>query len=385
MSTMESISAIYDTTKLATSQEKKPVQLPLFDALVDFEQRLPYRSLCSDTKRYEPTHILPKARAKLFPYVQVNYPGIDYLCFDLDYPGAHIASEEKDLPCPTLTVITPESQHAHLLYELLYPLPRKHSKATRSTLKDVIFCYKEMLCADKVITTQKQLVKNALSSKWEVITGHKPFTLTELAEAIPGDFRRERAFTPHTHQALSIKPFSETLQPYSRNCSLFENARYFAYATVQEHGSQESFYQAILERIVSLNNEEIPKYFPVKIKAISELRSIARSVSRWVWERRSQFRVVNAGAMGFTSMKGTYWKPGDYDREVKYRRVKAAQRSHEIQKQATRQKIQYGIDMCLKHGIDVTVANIASLGQVSRKSVYNHKDILDNLSEMVFG
>jgi len=36
-----------------------------------------------------------------------------------------------------------------------------------------------------VITPQRQLIKNALCSKWEVSAGHAPYTLTELAEPRP--------------------------------------------------------------------------------------------------------------------------------------------------------------------------------------------------------
>jgi hypothetical protein len=53
--------------------------------------------------------------------------------------------------------------------DYLDPLPLKHSQATKKLLGLVCYGYKEMLCADRHITTQKQLVKNALSDEWDVI------------------------------------------------------------------------------------------------------------------------------------------------------------------------------------------------------------------------
>lgn len=356
-----------------------------FDPLRDFEERIPYRTRCSNTKRFE--HILPKEQAIEFPYIQINYPRVDYIVYDLDYPSAPIAAEEKGLPFPTLTVISPDSHHAHLLYELLYPVPRKHSKSTKAFLSDIIFGYKELLCADKAITTQKQLVKNALWPGWEILQGHLPFSLSELAEAIPSEINRNKTFEPPKITALRIKSFADTLNLHSRNCSLFENARFFAYAVVHEHHGERSLYDAILEHVEYLNDIEIPKHFPVKINHIGELRSIARSIAGWTWKNRTQFRPVkpvNKGVMAFPSMRGVYWEPDEFKKEVKKRRRASARRTSRIKKEATREKIQEAIRLCIKHGFKLTVSNISTLAGVSRPTLYNH-DYTEIIKSVKFG
>lgn len=345
-----------------------------YDALENFAERIPFRTHCSDTKQLE--FFLPRIYAQEYPYIRMNFPHIDYLCFDLDYASAPIAARECNMPEPTLTMITRDSNHAHLLYELLYPIPKTHSKATRALLKDVIYGYKEVLCADKVITTQRQLIKNALSDTWAVIKGIERYSLAELAESIPAGFSLDKTYQPPERLTLAEKPFSETLNPDSRNVSLFNAARFYAYSIAREHATYDLFYGAILERVIHLNNKEIPKYFPVKIRQTSELHSIARSISRWVFARRNQFKCVNHGAMGFESMKGTYWEPNDYEREVKRRRILSAERTANIKRESTETKIRSAVKLCFKRGIKPTMANIATLAQIHRRTAYNHKELI---------
>lgn len=360
--------------------------LNLFDPLKEFEERLPYTVRCSETKR--PQHILPREKAKAFRYIQVNYPHIDYIVYDCDYPEAFTRAMEMDIAEPTLAVVTRETGHAHLFYEIMDPIPRWHSEATELLLRHVTFAYKELLCADKFITTQKQLVKNALSFDWDLVTGHKPFTLTELAESVPGEFMHRRTTQPPKHEPLAVKPFDETLVPYSRNCSIFENVRFYAYSIVHSYSSYDALYQAVLNRVVYLNDVEIPKYIPVcfsvKIGSTSELRSIARSVAGWTWDHRDHFRTVNRNAMGFPSMRGTYWEPHEWSSEVTRRQSLSARRTNEMRRDSTRQKIQKALELCHRRGLEPSVSNVSALAGVHRATVYRHRSLLDTMSHTVY-
>ena len=350
------------------------VQLKLFDPLEEFEKRLPYRTGCSQTKRL--SSILPKKEAMRFAYIQINYPAIYCLVFDLDYPVVPLAYDEYDLPGPSITVMSPDSHRGNGMYQLLDPVRREgQSKATKALLKDVCNAYKEMLCADKCITTQRQLVKNPLSSKWMVIAGYKPFTLSELAEYIPGELKHKRTYEPTARQPLSVKPFEETLQPHSRNCSLFENARLYAYSVVNDYGSYTSFYNAVVDYLQEMNDTQIPLYFPNKV-GMSELCSIARSISGWTFERGHQFKPVRKGAMAFPSMRGVYWQPEDYHSEVKKRRSLSAQRTNEARKEGTRQKIREAINLCRKHGLEPNMENIRTASRLGQRTVYRYKELI---------
>lgn len=360
-----------------------PTQLELpFDALSHFEARIPYNTMCNKNKRWD-GYITPKSMAHAFPYIQMNYPYINYICLDLDYREAPIAAQEHGLPAPTLTVITPDSNHAHLLYELLYPIPRKHSKATKMLLKDVLYVYKEILCADKVITTQRQLIKNPLCSKWDVIQGNAPYTLTELAESKPPGFVMKRTYEPRKNVVLGELPFKDTLDLHSRNESLFHNARYYAYVIAREHSIYKSLYEAMLSRVIHLNDTEITKYFPTKIKCKSELRSIAGSISRWTFKRRHNFKVVDRGAMEFGEMPGVCWDPvlkkpdKVYQEELARRQWLSAERTAKIKRESTEDKIRLAVETCFKRGIDPTATNVAEFAQVNRTTVWRHSDVLN--------
>lgn len=352
-------------------------------ALQRFEDNIPYRTRCGKGKcfRYdardsngEYRYELPKERAKEFPYLQMNYPHIDYICFDLDFWGSVGRADEMDMPGPTLTVVTKDSGHCHYLYELHDPVPRKHSKNTARLLKNVKWAYKEMLCADAVITTQKQLIKNALSPKWGIVEGYKPFTLSEMAESIPDAVREamQERLRPGNTANIGIRPFEETLNTKSRNCSLFENGRFYAYAIAKEHSTQDSLYNAVLAFLEVLNDNEIPKYpqyFPCKV-SMSELRGIAKSIAKWTYPRRYNFREVNSGAMALESMKGTYRKPKQYELELKRRRRLSAKRTSNIRREETERRIRSAIDEYNDRGKEYTVTEIAAAAGISRQTIY---------------
>ena len=354
-------------------------QVQLFEPLTDFEARLPERPYCSGSKSF--AFIRPREEAKKLPYIQVNYPGVSYLCFDCDYEWSEFKAEEVDLPGPTLSVVNPDNGYAHLFYQILDAIPRYHSQATKSLLDDVIFAYNLMLRADKCITTQKQLVKNALSPRWEILEGYKPFTLSELAEYIPDDLKWISKAFAKPEETAAVKPFDQTLDPGSRNCSLFDSARFYAYSVVSEHGSYESLYSDVVDYIHQLNDEEISKYFPEKILSLNELKHIAKSIAGWTWDHKRLFGNVDAGAMGFEPMSGL--SRTQYEAEVKRRQSLAAERTHDLRQEDTRQKLLRGVYLCLKRGLELTPGNIGATVRVSRATVYRHIDFVRGLIQEV--
>lgn len=350
-------------------------RVQLFEPLTDFEARLPERPYCSGSKSF--AFIRPREQAKKLPYIQVNYPGINYLCFDCDYDGSAFQAEEVDVPGPTITAINRDNGHSHLFYQILDPIPRYHSDKTKLLLDDVIFAYNLMLRADTCLTAKKQLVKNALSPRWEVLEGYKPFTLSELAEYIPKDLRWVSKAFEKAREPVNVRPFEETLDPGSRNCSLFLSASPYAYSVVNEHGSYESLFFDVLDHIHHLNDEEIPKYFHEKILSLNELKDIAKSIAGFTWDNRSRFRSVDNGAMGFEPMAGL--SRAQYKAEVKRRRRLSAERTNDLRGEETRKKLLRGVYLCLKRGLELTPGNIGAAARVSRKTVYSHIEFVRGL------
>lgn len=154
--------------------------------LTSFFEFLPERPYCSADKRLtKDKRFLPKEKAAEYAYIQANHPSvIRIIAYDCDYSGAALRAQEMGIAEPSITAITPETGRAHPLYFIDPIAPRTASKKSKALLRDVIEAYKDLLCADRVITTQRMLVKNPLHPRWNLILG-KEHTLREMAEYIP--------------------------------------------------------------------------------------------------------------------------------------------------------------------------------------------------------
>lgn len=341
-----------------------------------FYDNLPYKPCCSDCKQLRFT--CDKASAIGYPYIQVNFPVVRYIIFDIDHPGAVISAGENGLPSPTIIMTNRESGHGHLFYELADPVPRNPSSKTRELMKDVINAYRDILCADKCITTQMQLVKNPLHPQWDLETFDKLFTLVEMAEYIPDEWKKARNSNRQFNIGLmnnGIRSFEETLDAGSRHMSLFHNARYFAYSTVHECKSYNELYDRIFKWVSYLNDTEIPKYFSAQV-GYPELKSISKSIADWVYKKRHHFRKVNGGAMQLPSMKGKIWTPEEYAAELKNRQTLSANRTNAIRKANTEAKIICAVEKCVLEGREITKNLISSITGLHRNTIRSYGHLL---------
>lgn len=368
-------------------------QLRSFQPLADFEERLPLNPYYGESKRID--GILCKDRARDRPYIQINFPVIHYLAFDCDSHDAAIRPAEMGLPGATLTVRTQETGYAYLLYGLLHPIPREgQTTKTSRLLRDVTAGFRTMLEADKCIVAERQLVKNPLCAQWDVLEGQKLFSLSELIEYVPEEIKpKGRSEIPargsgieslaetREHMALEDATYHNT--PDSRNCSIFHNGRRFAYRIVSQHGSYDSLFEAILDYIEDVNDKQVGREFPGKGRILDygELRSTAKSIAGYTFNNRGHFNGVDRGAMGFQPLEELHLKGAEYQGELSRRSTLSAQYTNQKRKEATRQKIREGVHLCIKRGIDVKPGNIASLGRVSRATVYNYMELVRELTQ----
>lgn len=293
-------------------------------------KNLPERPYCSNGKRIRKTSIRPKEKAIKYRYIQINHPKfLRYIIFDLDYKGSAFAWDDKCLPPFSLTVINRQNAHCHGIYEIDPVFMKTASKKTLKLLKHVIAAYKELLNADKVITTQKQLVKNPFHRDWELISNGNKYTLRELAEYIKYDRTRnkkERVLNNH-------------INPSSRNVTLFDRGRFYAYGIVSKLNRFDELYNEVERYITDVNIHEIPEYFHSSLPT-SEIRSITRSISKWVWKNRQNFMKkkpvksdCKTGVMGFEPIRGLSYKA--YLREVKRRQSLAGKRTSAMRREKT--------------------------------------------------
>ncbi|MCX8021435.1 MAG: replication initiation protein [Syntrophorhabdaceae bacterium] len=292
-------------------------------ALHRLYNNLPKRPYCSNSKRIG--YIKSKDKAISLRYIQMNHPlMLRYITFDLDYSGSAFAWDKKELPPFTYVVINRINAHCHGIYEIDPPVfMGTTSKKTLKLLKRVIKAYKELLDADKAITTQKQLVKNPFHKDWELICNGGLYTLSELAEYIRPDKKRKK-------KGKTIDP----IHPSSRNVTLFNKGRIYAYEIVPECKEFLEFYRKVEDHLTKINTDDIPECFSSPLPQ-AEIKDISKSITKWVWQRRDYFKryKYTIGVMGFEKIRNL--SPKKYKAEVKRRQGLAGKRTAAIRKENT--------------------------------------------------
>lgn len=261
-------------------------------ALDLFQQRLGRRPYCSDNLAKDGLYRLPVADALTHQFIQPNTPKrMVCLAFDVDRPGAAIDWSDRSAPAPSLSVMNPANGHAHLVYLLANPVP----VSDVSSIKPVRYLaaiqegIRHALDADRGYTGL--IVKNPAHGYWRTQQWADAYTLDELADNV-------ELPTPDAMKRRAQEPDYAGL---GRNCTLFEITRNLAYSIVRDYwrpGGAVPFAAAVLD-IVETENAG----FAVPLST-GECRAIARSISRWIWQRFTpdEFRKIQA-ARG--SLKGS--------------------------------------------------------------------------------
>lgn len=234
-------------------------------AVVRLVERLPRRPRATDDFCFG-VRQMGREAALQRRYLQVNGNRlVGYLALDLDYSGAAYAWERVGLPPPTIITISPSSR-AHYLYELNGPVAVTDSARPGPArfLEDVRSRYVDVLEADPLFSGQ--LTKNPLHGDWRVVVTNTSYQIGGLKEAVSAGKKK--------------KIRQDSLD--SRNRFLFDLARGWAYRHAGDFGSPENLFDAVRQQCVSANSFSSP--LPLR-----ELDWIAKSISRWVWPRRTNF------------------------------------------------------------------------------------------------
>lgn len=253
-------------------------------ALEAFRRTLPGRPYCTDDPKQGQYRTDPQAALRS-RHVQPNTAGlVRWLAFDLDMNGAADRWRDSHAAPPTLIVINRRNGHAHALYGLEQPVPRTDAARAKplAYLAAVEEGMKRQLGADRGYSGS--LVKTPGHPSWLTESYCGLYSLDCLAEwcelPSPADMRRFAA--------------NKDYAGLGRNCTLFEHLRKIAYCDVRRFWKPEggqAFRAHVLTTAEGLNTR-----FGVPLPH-SELKSIARSVSRWVWQRftPSDFRAIQSG------------------------------------------------------------------------------------------
>ncbi|MEQ8824440.1 MAG: replication initiation protein [Filomicrobium sp.] len=236
-------------------------------------ERLPRKLYCTDYLNHG--LIIRQRKAALrFAYIQFDPPFLRYwIVLDLDYKDSSEAWERHDLPAPNIICENPANGHAHYYYGLTKPV----STGSLSRTKPI----KYLAAIERGLTLRLRadsgyagvVAKNPISERWRTSwSAIFPYSLNELEGWLtPGEMRRP----PKPQQQIGI----------GRNCSLFDDLRGYAYSAVLRFKSERLPPDLFFEHLVGHANA-LNQSFCTPLR-YSEVRCIARSVSKWTWRNFS--------------------------------------------------------------------------------------------------
>lgn len=248
------------------------------------ESTAPHRPWCGEAKHA--AKVRPLSTAIELPYLQLNPPSLAvWLQFDIDRPDAAHAWEDARLPAPTYVAINKENGHAQYGYALAAPVCTADAARKKPLLylAALEYAYNRRLSAD--LAFNGPLAKNPIHPMWTVWqpANDATYELTELAEYVQlpsiAEVRQGRIDTDYAM--------------LGRNCLLFEQLRMVCYKDVKRFwrpGGFEHFRGYTLDLCQVLNAQFTPPL------PFGEIKSIARSVAKWIWDKFSpaDFRAIQA-------------------------------------------------------------------------------------------
>lgn len=252
-------------------------------AELDLFELLPTRPYCTNDLAAG-LRIRNKRHALKHKHISVNNPWtIKVLLFDVDQGDLSAAQWlPLDLP-PTWICSNPISGNAHIAYVLNYPVDKQNPKSIKY-LRAVTTAIRYVLDADPgyvgLITHNP-----TRSDHWAVQWSGETYKLADLAypafQQCPPSILDRNTATANVADTLA-----ETVAPSlqgkgNRNNTLFECVRSWSYEAVRAFRGRDysDFYRetmAIAEQMASC--------IPQPLSA-SDVRSMARSVSWWTWQR----------------------------------------------------------------------------------------------------
>lgn len=237
-------------------------------------ERLPRRPYCTDDLAAG-VRVLPRRIALRRRYIQLDTPGrIGALVFDVDREHATLSWDDAGLPPPSWVAQTPENGHAHIAYVLSWPVYREPATAPGRYADAVYGAYRSRLRADSGYA--RLLTKNPVSPAWRVHCWRaEPYSLSELAE--------------YVNLSLPASRRGNEAAQGGRNVRLFESLRAWAYAAAPRYwrpGGEAAWHDAVLDAAQRLG-VEVGAGDPRGLLPWSEVRAVARSVSRWTWRHIS--------------------------------------------------------------------------------------------------
>jgi hypothetical protein len=349
-------------------------------SIIHFLANLPPKPYCSDDLRR--LNIRPAKTAIKYAYIQPNDPyNVRCVVFDMDL-GAYSFHqfEDKMTATPNIIVQNPENLNCHYIYLLKTPVWVKDTgkQAPQAYLNAVKGAMTRQLGAD---TRYSGLIcKNPLSREWRTTELHSHLhSLDDLGKYVDlslPSIEKDRAKAEKGLIDVVIN---------GRNDHLFTVLRLFAYERIASYKEHEGlvtdssklfrmWHNAIEKEAMRINTA-----FP-SVLGIGEIKSTAKSVSRWVWKHYQEGEQVQRGKMGFgeTRHNFNFTAPMLPEEERKRRQSLSAQLTNKHRKESTELKIKQAIERLKANGEKVTKTGVAkSTGLARSKIVENYGFLFD--------
>ncbi|MDK2126251.1 replication initiation protein [Parachitinimonas caeni] len=337
--------------------------MPALERILD---QAPYIARCSDNKTA--TRTRPREYAVRYPYMQVNCSGetggrVSWLIFDLDHSD-HMIWDKVQLPEPSIIVRDRQGRGGSHLYYAIRPVATHH-KARQAPIDYMKAIYQAMAIRLKADPNYHSgpVAKTPGHPWWNTLVLHDAvFSLGDLAKHVEADLVRQ----PQWSKGPDLDAVA-----HSRHCTLFEQLRFYAYSIVnrqREEGSFDRFYQLLIA--FAEQHNRFPQFAAGPLPW-SSIKATVRSVARWTWDKyRGYRRTCHRGVMQLSQALS-----------VATRQRLSAQRTHQVRRNATADKIRQACQQLLEAGQTLTKTAVAKLAQLCRQTVAHYQDVLDHCQQ----
>lgn len=247
-------------------------------------ERFPRRPFVSNNLDFGVT-VRPINDGCVWKYIQYNSPVADHLMI-IDYDcsrnpdgseGLDVGEvwKEKNLPCPTWISRTPGTRKGHIAFALKTPVLTSDAAKLKPLqyLARIEQGYLKALNGDPGFAGT--LTKNPIADAWDVQwIESTAYTLDELAEHV----EIPRYTSKKCKKCVEVAIEAVGL---GRKVLTFEKVRHWAYSAVSQYwglGAQ-AWHAAVIDEVNQVNAS-----YTVPLP-LSHCKSIAKSVSKWVWKR----------------------------------------------------------------------------------------------------
>ena len=240
------------------------------------------------------TYRQPRPRALQRRYIQANPSALlTSLVIDVDHEDALLRTLDtsRGIPVPSYIAQSP-SGRAHVGYVLEAPVCRTNS----ARLEPIKFAARVEAGLVNALDADRGyagfLTKNPIHDHWDTFWGtERLYTLRELAEQLPG-------WMPKTLPRKTCENSG-----LGRNIALFNRVRLWSYSAVRRYWGDDAL---VWEEVTHAYALAVNQEFSSPLDD-SEVRQLARSVSRWTWRNftSEKFSEIQRGRSLKASAKRT--------------------------------------------------------------------------------